>query len=64
MPAPDEVYRGVTRLFSIVILGFGVAIIVVTIAAGGGILSSGLLIGVLFTLLGAGRLYLALRSRP
>lgn len=63
MPAPDEVYRGVTRLFSVLILGFGLAIIVVTLVEGGGPLSTGLVIGVLFTALGAGRLYLALRGR-
>lgn len=61
-PPPDEVYRGVTRLFAMIILGFGLAIVIVTVANGGGPLSSGVLIGVLFTLLGAGRLYLALRK--
>lgn len=60
-PAPDEVYRGVTRAFAVVIIGFGVAIVAVTLANGGGPTSFGLLIGVLFTALGAGRLYLALR---
>jgi hypothetical protein len=63
MPAPDEVYRGVTRLFSIVIVGFGLAILVVTLANGGGPLSAGFLLGLLFCALGAGRLYLALRTR-
>jgi hypothetical protein len=62
-PAPDEVYRGVTRLFAVVILGFGLAILVVTIANGGGVLSTGLLLGLLFVALGAGRLYLSLRTR-
>jgi multisubunit Na+/H+ antiporter MnhB subunit len=61
-PGPDEVYRGVTRIFALIILCFGLAIIVVTIAHGGGPLSSGVLIGILFTLLGAGRLYLAARK--
>jgi hypothetical protein len=61
-PAPDEVYRGVTRVFAALILGFGVTIVVVTLANGGGVTSFGVLIGVLFSLLGAGRLYLALRS--
>ena len=61
-PAPDQVYRGVTRLFAIVIIGFGVAILVVTLANGGGITSFGLLIGVLFTALGLGRLYLTTRA--
>jgi hypothetical protein len=60
-PAPDEVYRGVTRLFALIILAFGITIVVVTIVNGGGVTSFGILIGVLFTLLGAGRLYLALR---
>jgi hypothetical protein len=63
MPAPDEVYRGVTRLFSIVIVGFGLAILVVTLANGGGPLSAGVLLGLLFCALGAGRLYLAVRTR-
>jgi hypothetical protein len=62
-PAPDEVYRGVTRLFAAVILAFGVAILVVTLANGGGPLATGFLLGVLFVALGAGRLYLSLRNR-
>jgi hypothetical protein len=63
MPAPDEVYRGVTRVFSLIILGFGAAILVITLANGGGVLSVGVLLGVLFLALGAGRLYLTLRGR-
>jgi hypothetical protein len=63
MPAPDEVYRGATRIFAVVILGFGSAIVVITLAEGGGPLSAGLLLGLLFSALGAGRLYLALRGR-
>jgi hypothetical protein len=61
-PAPDEVYRGVTRLFAAIIVGFGLTIVVVTIAHGGGVTSFGTLIGVLFCLLGAARLYLSLRK--
>jgi hypothetical protein len=61
-PAPDEVYRGVTRLFALVIIGFGIAIVAVTLANGGGVTSYGLLIGLLFTALGVGRLYLSLRA--
>ena len=61
--APDEGYRGVTRLFAIVIVGFGAAILVVTIANGGGPLSTGFILGLLFLGLGAGRLYLSLRAR-
>jgi multisubunit Na+/H+ antiporter MnhB subunit len=61
MAAPDEVYRGVTRLFALIILGFGVAMLIVTLASGGGPLSTGFLLGILFCCLGAGRLYLAVR---
>ena len=61
-PAPDEVYRGVTRVFAAVIIGFGVAIVVITLANGGGIAATGLWIGLIFTALGAGRLYLSLRG--
>jgi hypothetical protein len=60
-PAPDEVYRGVTRIFALVVLGFGLTIIIVTLANGGGVTSYGFLIGVVFTALGGGRLYLSLR---
>lgn len=63
MAAPDEVYRAVTRLFAVVILGFGLAILVVTIANGGGLFSTGVLLGVVFTALGGARLYLSLRGR-
>lgn len=62
MAAPDEVYRAVTRIFAVVILGFGLAILVVTLANGGGPLSLGFLLGLVFTGLGVGRLYLATRS--
>jgi hypothetical protein len=61
-PAPDEVYRGVTRVFATVIMGFGVAIVVITLANGGGIAATGLWVGLIFTALGAGRLYLSLRG--
>ena len=52
-----------TRIFSVVIIGFGVAILVVTLVNGGGVASSGLWLGLLFTAIGIARLYIALRSR-
>ena len=61
-PRPDEVYRGATRVFAMVIIGFGIAIVAVTLANGGGIAATGLWIGLIFTGLGIGRLYLALRG--
>jgi hypothetical protein len=61
-PASDEVYRAVTRLFAVVIIGFGLAIVIVTLANRGGPASWGFWIGLMFTALGAGRLYLSLRA--
>lgn len=61
-PPPDEVYRGVTRVFAVLIIGFGITIVAVTLAQGGGFAAIGLWIGLIFTGLGAGRLYLSLRS--
>jgi hypothetical protein len=61
-PQPDEVYRAVTRVFALIILGFGIAIVAVTLAHGGGPTSGGIWLGLIFVGLGAGRLYLALRG--
>lgn len=61
-PAPDEVYRGATRLFAAIIVAFGVTIVAITLANGGGIAASGLWIGLIFIALGAGRLYLSYRG--
>jgi len=62
-PAPDEVYRGATRVFAAIIVAFGLAIVVVTLASGGGIASVGVWMGIGFVGLGAARLYLAMRAR-
>ena len=62
-PAPDEVYRGVTRVFAAIIVAFGLVIVAVTVANGGGITSVGVWMGIGFVGLGAARLYLALRAR-
>jgi hypothetical protein len=53
----------VTRIFSVIIIGFGVAILVVTLVGGGGLASSGVWLGLLFIAIGVARLYIALRSR-
>jgi hypothetical protein len=53
-------YRGATALFAIAFLRIGIALLVVTAVRGGGLV--GYLMGVLFTALGVGRLYL-LRMR-
>jgi hypothetical protein len=60
---PSEGYALATRVFAAIIIGFGVAIVVVTLANGGGPTSFGFLIGLLFSAMGAARLYLAVRDR-
>jgi hypothetical protein len=61
-PSVDEGYQLAVRVFSVVIIGFGLAILVVTLARGGGPLSTGIVFGLLFTAVGCGRLYLSLRG--
>jgi hypothetical protein len=58
----SEGYLLATRVFSVVIIGFGIAIVAVTLANGGGPLSFGVVIGLAFLAMGCGRLYLALRD--
>jgi hypothetical protein len=50
--------RAATRILSLAMLVIGLAIIVRTVAAGGGAIAFGLLVGLLFMAAGAGRLYL------
>ena len=54
--------RTLTTLLSAVLVVLGVAMVVRTVAAGGGPLALGVLVGLLFCGLGAGRLYLARRG--
>lgn len=51
-----------TRLLSPLIALLGAAIIVRTLAAGGGVVSIGVLLGAIFLVIGAGRFYLSLRA--
>lgn len=57
-----EGYRLATRLFSLIIIGFGVAIVAITLARGGGAGAFGIVFGLLFVALGGARLYLASRE--
>jgi hypothetical protein len=59
MGAPRDLHRTATRVLSAAMVVLGVAIIVRTLTAGGGGLAIGLLLGVLFVLAGAGRLWVA-----
>jgi hypothetical protein len=60
---PRQVHRQATRLLSIAMVVLGVALIVRTLAAGGGAVAVGVVLGVLFVAAGAARLYLQTR-RP
>jgi hypothetical protein len=55
----DRAYVVSTRLASGIILLLGLMMIAVTLLRGGGPLALGVLFGVLFALLGAGRLWLS-----
>ena len=55
-------YQLATRAFAVMIIGFGIAIVAITLAQGGGPLATGFLLGFLFTALGVGRLYLSFRG--
>jgi hypothetical protein len=55
----QRAYLASTRLLSAALLLVGVAMVASTIARGGGPLALGVVFGVLLTLLGAGRLWLA-----
>ena len=52
-------YRQSTRVLATAICALGVAMIVTTLMRGGGGLALGIVVGVAFVVLGAGRLYLA-----
>jgi hypothetical protein len=60
-PSPSEGYQLAVRIFSVTIIVFGLAILGVTLAKGGGPLAVGVLFGLLFIALGSGRLYLSTR---
>lgn len=62
MPDPRQLHRSSTRLLSFAMIAIGVALLVRTLAAGGGGLAVGLVLGVLFVAAGAARLYLQARQ--
>ena len=60
----ERAYTQSTRALGATIVVLGVAMIVSTLVRGGGPGAIGVIVGAAFVLLGAGRLYLASRSRP
>jgi hypothetical protein len=59
---PRDIHRFATLVMSAAMFVLGLAIIIVTLANGGGPFALGILLGVLFTAAGAGRLYFAWRG--
>ena len=55
----ERVYRHSTRVLGTLIAVLGVAMVATTLARGGGPLAIGVVVGVLFTVLGSARVYLA-----
>ena len=61
MTTPERIYGGSVRVLSVVMLALGVVILAKTLADGGGPLSVGILLGLAFIAVGAGRLWVASR---
>ena len=58
----ERAYRHSTRVLGLVLLGLGVALIVTTLARGGGPLATGVVVGVALAAFGGARTYLAART--
>ena len=63
MPTPRRVQRALTGLLSLLMVAIGVALVVRTLAMGGGPLATGILLGVVFVAAGGARLFLQARTR-
>jgi hypothetical protein len=51
-----------TRVMSMLLVGLGIAIVVSTVAAGGGPIATGVIVGLVFVAAGGARLYLQRRT--
>jgi hypothetical protein len=63
MPEPRQFRSSSTFALSILMVVIGVVLCIRTLAAGGGPLASGLLLGVLFVVAGAARIYVRRLTR-
>lgn len=61
MDSAERIYRGSVRILSLVFVGLGLALLGLTLANGGGPLSMGVLLGILFVAIGVARLWLGRR---
>ena len=62
MPRRRQLQSTSTRILLIAMILIGIALVVRTLVAGGGAAATGLVLGILFMLAGAARLYLQLRG--
>jgi len=62
MPDPQRIRQSSTVVFSILMIVIGIALLARTIAAGGGVATTGVLLGVLFVAAGVGRLFVQSRG--
>ena len=63
MPEPRQLHRASTRVLSTLMVLVGLGLVVSTLVRGGGPLAVGLVVGVMFCGVGAGRLWLE-RGQP
>jgi hypothetical protein len=63
MSSPERIYHGSVRAFSLVFLAIGLVILTTTLANGGGPLSVGVVMGIAFVGVGAGRLWASSRMK-
>lgn len=61
MSDPTQLRGGATAVLSVLMIVVGIAMILRTVLGGGGALSIGLILGVLFVAAGVGRLYVSRR---
>jgi hypothetical protein len=59
-----QVHRGGTFVFSLLMLAIGVALVVQSLSEGASPVSARLLLGILFTAAGIGRIYLESKRGP
>jgi hypothetical protein len=63
MSKQQQLRRSYTRVMSVILIVLGIVLVIRTLSAGGGPAAAGVLLGILFVLAGAGRLYLQYRGR-
>lgn len=61
MRSPERIYEGAVRVLSVAFIVVGLAILVATSVAGGGVIALGYVMGAAFVAIGCARLWLASR---